>query len=930
MADNFSQMNPLHGVYLEFQKILKTMVIKYSYLAEQYETFEIKREADMYIACKNRTDTFFSYTDYSIEELYAVGITDASAIASYTSNNGYLNIPKSYRDILLENRRKNIIQNYEEKNDYYRQLNGMPSIKTPPNKYHYISKSESIKYGVDPSIPIHKIQDYYNNISPGKGDYIISNIEGLGILDTLIKKYPEDEYLKYIGSARIDIEAARKAKNFQLLHISRMSISTIIYDEFVKIYEQVRDYHISTIFVREYRNIIPYYDRFIALCIMCMSIEVTLNRQFKLGIDRKFYNDYTLKLLYDAYGVPYNMDIDEYTQQSISQSLNSLIQKKSTDEVFYDITKILGFKDLKIYRYYLTKERKFDIYGVPVVSYTEKFNNDTGEIEKIPNYSEMYDIYFQKVELPDNDFVNAYNSTANTEKYEQITQNDPFWWNDENTFKSVFETEYNFVEAKYLSVGLSYKMTEIMYENIILLKMLISMKDELSSLTFTLPKIDASLNVNLFDAIILLFCLMAKKHNLRGEIISIPTQVTSVLDYLHNTDGGDEFLVDSFSFNFDLLRPDNEDGQKLISDMSKILDKDDANKIMTYITSLSIDPNLNDQYKVILINDIFNNIKNLSNYLQFLMAKAPDRKTYEVLKTFYNASFYSKEVKSIFTINENSEELSRTAKDYFEFLYHHNSKLYSALFVPDFEGQYYSYITENDINPDEYTLEQFKHDVEFGNIDDFTYSTLKPFVDEDTSTSDLLYHYIDHIISRIGNYINNLKYIYMANDTTTPLEELFIKLINFFKSFTVDMLGLDVMYIINLRAENTMKIFDEVASITKDLYINDNMNLSYNDVLHLIDVVISDNNDKLSFYDKVLYDVYITLAKDSKGNKLNHLNMTDKIISINSNVKLTSESNDNLLKFTDIIRSSTTLHVDDKSMNGNMFRDEIVAKYYSD
>lgn len=873
MADNSPQMNPLSGIYSEFKKILNSIVIKYSYLAEEYETFEIKKEADMYISCKDKIDTFFTYRNYTIDELYAVGITDVSLISRYTENNGYLQIPESYRDALLQIRRKSIIENYEEKNDYYRKLNGLPPLNTPKNKFHYIPNEYADRYGIDASIPVHKLQDHYNKLISGKGDYVISVLEGIGYLDILKKEYPNEEYLKYIGSARIAVETSRKAKNFQLLYINKTLITSLIYEEFTKAYEQARDYHVSVIFVREYRNIMPYYDQFIALCIFCMTIEIVLNRQFNLGIDRKYYNEHTLKFLYDAYGVPYNMDIDDLTQQTVSQSLNMLIQEKSTDRVFYHIAKILGFTDLKLYRYYLTKERKFDIYGVPIVAYTEKFNSDTGEVEKIPNYQAMYDIYFQKVELPDTDFMLAYNIDANRADYEKIIDNDPFWWNDENTFNAVWESEYNFVEAKYLSVGLSYKMTEIMYENVLLFKLLMNNKDELKNIVFTLPKIDESLSITLFDAVILLLCLMCKKHNLRGEIISIPTQVTSVLDYLHNTDGGDEFLVDSFEFNFDILRYDNAEGQKIISEVTNILEPDEAERFMSYITELSIGNTLNNDAKIALLNKLFTNIKGLSKYLQYLMAKTSDRKTYEILKEFYKVSFYTKEVKSIFTINENNSELKRTAKNYFEFLYYYNPKLYSTLFMPNFESQYDAYISKNNLNPLEYTLDDYKYDVEYGSIDDFTYASLNSNNINIELADDLIYYYIDHVISRMEAYIHNLKFIYILNDTTTSIEDLLVKLINFFKSFTVDMLGIDIMYVMDLRAENTIKLFDEIDSLRKELLAKDKINLSYTDVVHLIEAIYDDNKDSLSLNDKVLYNAYI--RSDDKPN--NRSLFTDKI-----------------------------------------------------
>lgn len=930
MADNFIQMNPLYGVYSEFQNMVKNIIIKYSYLAEKYETFEIKREADTYVAAKDGLDTFYTYNDYSVQELYAVGITDVSLITKFTAYNGYLQIPEMYRNKLLENRRKSIINNYEEKNEYYRMLNGYPPSTTSSNKFHYIPKEYADPYLIDRSIPVHKIQDHYNKISSGKGDYLISVIEGIGYIDELRSKYPDEEYLNYMGSKRIDISIARKAKNFQLLYINEQNASSIIlYEEFTKAYEQARDYHVSTIFIREYRNIIPYYDQFIAACIMLMAIEVTINKQFNLGIDRKYYNSYTLKMLYDVYGIPYNMDIDEYTQRSISQSLNTLIQKKSTDEVFQDITKILGFNDLKIYRYYITKERKFDVYGAPVISYTEKFNQATGEFEKILNYPEMYNVYFQKVEVTDTDFVSAYTDNVNTVMYDEITSNDPFWWEDEDTYKSVWETEYNFVEAKYLSVGLSYKMTEIMYENILLLKLLASMKDSLQSLTFTLPKINNSLTISLYDAIILLFCLTAKKHNLRGEIISIPSQVTSVLDYLHNTDGGDEYLVDSFGFDFAFFHSNNPQNREIIDNITKILDKDESERFLDYIENLSISTETDNTTKVALLNEIFSNIKGLSNYLQYLMSKAPDRKTYETIKEFYNTIYYSTEVKSVFTINEHDPELKRTAKTYFEYLFYYNPELYYALFTPNYNTQYDAYIKANDLNPEDYPIDKYKYDVEYGTIDDFTYSTLNS-VDENLELADdMLYYYIDHIISRMESYIDKMKFIYMLNDSSTVIEDLLVKLINFFKSFTVDMLGLDTIYIMDFRAENTLKLFDEIASIKKELELHDNLSLSYKDVIHLTEAFFNDNKDHLSWYDKVLYNVYITLAKDRYGNKYNLMSFSDKINSIESTCEAVADPKTNMLTFLDVVYSSADINLNEKSNNG-LFKDRVVKKYYTD
>ena len=71
----------------------------------------------------------------------------------------------------------------------------------------------------------------------------------------------------------------------------------------------------------------------------------------------------------------------------------------------------------------------------------------------------------------EDDFIQSFNSQVNRVEYDRITQNDPYWWEDQNLIDRKYETEYNFVESKYLSLGISYKMTDIIFENIILLNL---------------------------------------------------------------------------------------------------------------------------------------------------------------------------------------------------------------------------------------------------------------------------------------------------------------------------------------------------------------------------------------------------------------------------------------------------------------------------
>ena len=62
-------INPMANLYKDYIKILKSITIKYSYLAEKNETFETKKAADGYIEAMEGNDHIFTYDDYTENEL---------------------------------------------------------------------------------------------------------------------------------------------------------------------------------------------------------------------------------------------------------------------------------------------------------------------------------------------------------------------------------------------------------------------------------------------------------------------------------------------------------------------------------------------------------------------------------------------------------------------------------------------------------------------------------------------------------------------------------------------------------------------------------------------------------------------------------------------------------------------------------------------
>lgn len=943
MAD--SRVNAIQTLYKSLMELVEGITIKYVFKGEACETLKTKQDADQYISAVNKTDTFLSYTDYSDEEYDAVGFTDTDLIYEIRLTGAISKVPQRYQDQLLLLRRQRTIDEFVEKNNYYRTLNGLPNYELEQYEGYvfYVEESLANAYGIDPTIQVHKIQDYYNKLN-GTGDYLMAILDGIGYInelkeeaeariakrvrslelsaDAIEEERKKYDYLNYLGANRINIVKARSAKNFQIIRLLPGTVSYRIYSAFTDIYEQCREYFMATIYIPQFRTFVDYYDNFIAMCIMIMAIQQIIMRQIPFALRRSFFDIYSVRALYEMYDMPYNLKLDTEVQDRIVQNLNMLIQAKATDKVFFDIAAVLGLdSNIEFYKYYLSKQRTLDDWGVPVVQYTKKFNPDTGEVETVPDYKAMFDVYWQKSVIKNNNFSTSFDSGMNHVDYEELTEEDPFWHEDSNVYDRVWETEYNYVESKYLGLGISYRLTDIMFKNITLMKLLMNYEDDTGALMITLPKITGgNIQVSIFDAVIALVCLMAAKHNLKGEIITIPTQVISVLDFMTNVDGGEEFLVDTLSVSLEYFDASNLEAREKISELRDLLivncGEDDANTFMRYIEALSTNIIfLHGEDKATAINEIYQNMNGLYTFLSWMLTKTTDRKTYQAIRTMYKAAFYSKEAKSVFTITGTETGFQRTAYTYFEFLYYRNPGLYSKLFKVDFNQAWLDYITEHGLSPIDYPYDTFIVDFERGKVQ-IDFSTLNSStVDDQEIKDEFIYYNANHIISKITTVIKNLQYMNLLGDMASPLEDMLETLIRFLKSYTVELISVETIIICDMKMENIIRLFDEIAYMQKLIQAEDKINITYEDVLNNLTSTYT-IQDWLKLHDFMNREVTLTVDNAYEW-ATNKLPFHDSIYKIYTRETL----EDKFHQFFDAAIVSTTLNISE--LSGMKFRDAV-------
>ena len=808
------QINPVSQLYRDFMTILDQTVVKYSTIADNNETLDIKKEADLFVNAYYKEDTFFTYYRYEKSIIAEVmNIIDEEEILGYHLDRN--SIPAKYRDMMLKKQREFIIDNYVEKNNYYRMLNGKPDIGESSEDYIYVPVEKCMMFDIDPMKPIHEMTDTE-----------ISSLNSVGYIDQVIKENPSKKYLNFLGNKKIDILTARRARNFSLLRIPA-GISEALWSNFALIYEQCREYFMTCIYINEYRNIIDYYDNFIALCIMVMAMQQIISRTIKSVIDRDFFDEYCIRQLFSVYSLPYNSKMDSNTRKQIVQSLNLLIQNKGTNKAIYDIASILGYNRLNVYKYYLMKTQKFDEKGLPVVKY--KKNYITGEDEF--DYEKMFDVYFQKAKINDLDTYKNLIVKSNKVSYEEVTQEDPYWIEDDDLYKELYESEYNFIETKYMGVSISYRMTKILFENIYLLRLIFDKKNEIPHIQLELPRIKLYGSIPLFDAIVTLCAMTCKQNRLRGEILVNPSMILHVMGF-------------NFSEDFELIK------QEILNDEN--LD----NSLCDFFKDSTV-------YTAAQLNDLYVNYLDLYDVLVDKMSTTQDKDVYQAYMKLYKTIFYSKESKRMFNLgDEANPKYAETFMDYLKYA------------QPDI----YEFIEGTD--PDQ------------------------------------MYIYTNHIAYKVSSIIPNLKYLGIFSDTSSTMEAMLMELIRFIKSYTTDMLGLEVIYILDLKPESMIRLIDYMI-IHKTIEANDKVAMSYTDHLTFTANVMYKSN--IDFIDKIKSITAALILYDSKK-------FLDKISLITANIDAKSEllyvdvvnelvssiDTSSKMIFNDIAKTYSQLHLHDK------------------
>ena len=516
--------------------IFKGIVVKNDVLALSYETEESLEDArELISVAENKininnfpftTQMLASFKDnegnrvFSDEEIDDIIYRDAP-------------IPDEYKDSLLIHCRKYYLDNYEDKNNYYRSLAGLPPY--PETVYNIKRERSDVKFNIyvyksdfpsdyDTS---HIFDDKIKEVKIHElSDDDIAILQQTGVVDTLINEYQgfNYSYLRYLGYKAIDTYKARKAIKWEILYMP--TVEQLVQQRFEELYNINRSVYLKRTYQEAMSLGSNHYDESLILLLLCQTFNDLVVDVPEWYIRRDIFDIRSVQYFLESFGVEFFDEIPLKYQVAIVKNLNKLIKYKSSTKNNNDIIDIFNLDGTYIYKYFLYKKK----------------NNETSSEDE-----ENYDLEFIKAKQGDA-FDKYIENNIYRYKYDDLTLEDKFWdgvykeWNDssDTSFKEklhetvldehIKDADFTVEGTKYMSIDYEIDMSDYKYQVEYFYNMLLDSELDTDDVKIIVPSISTSTELGLANLYILLFLLSLNFDNLPDVKITPEDRTSHKLD----------------------------------------------------------------------------------------------------------------------------------------------------------------------------------------------------------------------------------------------------------------------------------------------------------------------------------------------------------------------------------------------------------------
>ena len=714
--------NPiLDEIIYQCQKMIQHIVLKDEDRANNNETILSIKESDMYKIIIEGKDKFQLH-EYTYDLLIQIpSLTKLKAI-EYAKDNK--KIPDVYKPTLLKLAQEKFLKNYQERNNYYRMLNGLPNLNTAGIR---LNRDEISKIGNDNF-------DYTKYIHEMTNDEI-NYLEYKGILNDVIERNPSAEYLKHVGERRIDPYFAREAPKFSVLYLPPCE-SMEVYRKFKERLEINRVFILKTIYSDAYKFNSDYYDNFIMMMIIIQSFDDMITLSPEYIITRELFDLRTIQFFFEAAGVKYYKEIPLKYQKRLVKNLNRLIKYSSCEKNFIDISSLFGFENIELFKYYILRQ--------PIMNEDGTYRHDTIIDPEtgldVDDTESNYELKFVKV--PIDGLIDDYiRDDANYVPYDEIVSKDKYWngvYDDKYVRNTILKHEFNLRITKYMSIDTLYSLTDMSFDLVYFINMILYSGKDMSSLTIPLPELSSDMEFELTDLFVTLYALSYAYNGVKDNIIYEPVNV-----------------LDIKGFNFDT---DWDKLSEYIHDKGFTMEE------------LGIDGFMIPNNGVLSFNqlmEVYLNNKNIYDHITTQMRFAKSKEIYDIYKKIYDTLMVCKLNYKYFKKAGNGK-LPTTYSDYIK---NRNHFLY------------------NMIQDSKNILKEYDRQTEISRIINIIVDNIYIYLDSDE------FRYIFQGIPTVSlDYIK--RYMFL--------------MLNFFKSYKVDLLNTNNIYKFDDKFENKFFILDEI------------------------------------------------------------------------------------------------------------------------
>lgn len=608
------------------EMIYNGIVLKDQEEAGKHETLNSAKQADRYSDIIQGIDMYEMYT-FTYNDFMQIPYMTRELAIAYTRNPAL--IPEEIKPRLMNIARQKFLLDYEEQNNYYRMLYGLPDVGEKPI---YLTDDQVHKINIrefDYGKAIHEMDNNEINI-----------LDTYGIIEELKQMYPTKMYLHHLGEKRINPYTARKAPPFSLLYLPPCDANEV-YEKFTDMINKNRQYVLSTLYSEAFKYNSDYYDKFIAAMIITQAFIDMIVLSPEYIIRRDLFDMRTIQYVFESQGVTFFPEIPLKYQKRLVKNLNRLIKFKSCDKNLVDIASLFGFENVELFKYYILKD--------PIMLEDGSYKNDTitdpKTGEEVEDLEANYELKFLKVSF-DGSADEAIRDPFNFEDYDSFVEDDVYWngtYTAEDVKHTILEHQFNMVISKYIGMEMVYSMTELAFQVVYFMNMLMYSVDT-SSLVIDIPEFSSTIKFPLIDCFITLFSLGYLYKGIEDNIMYHPVQA-----------------MDIYGFNFEV-------------DMDKLAEYV-AEKGFTLeelgVENFSIPSSGIFTYKQLI--EIYTNNKNIYKHVVYEMVNANDKDIYDIYRTIFQ---------SLFVTKLNFDYFSRNGikpKTYSEFLSMNNSTLYDII-----------------------------------------------------------------------------------------------------------------------------------------------------------------------------------------------------------------------------------------------------------